>query len=51
MKRCLLIFLLLLSGCSTLPPGISDPPLYDLSYLEAAPNINQFKNAPVRWGG
>ncbi len=51
MKRCLIIFLLLLSGCSTLPPGISDPPLYDLSYLEAAPNINQFKNAPVRWGG
>jgi outer membrane lipoprotein len=51
MKRCLLLFILLLNACSTLPPAISDPPLYDLSYLEATQNINKYKNAPVRWGG
>ncbi|PPD38565.1 MAG: hypothetical protein CTY16_20095 [Methylobacter sp.] len=51
MKRCLFILFLLLNGCSTLPPAISDAPLYDLSYLEAIHHLDKFKNAPVRWGG
>lgn len=51
MKRYLLMLVLLLNACSTLPPAISDAPIYDLSYLEATQNINKFKTSPVRWGG
>jgi outer membrane lipoprotein len=52
MKRHLLsISILLLSACSNLPPAIENPPLYDISYNEAARNIARYKNAPVRWGG
>ncbi|MDD2659852.1 MAG: Slp family lipoprotein [Methylococcales bacterium] len=52
MKRhLLLICILFLSACSNLPPAIEEPPLYDISYNEAARNIAQFKDAPVRWGG
>lgn len=51
MKFLLLLFVVLLSACSTLPPAITDAPLYDLSYLEAVQNINKYTNAPVRWGG
>jgi len=51
MKFLLFLFVALLSACSTLPPAITNAPLYDLSYLEAVQNIGKYKNAPVRWGG
>ena len=52
MKRYLLsICITLLSACSNLPPAIEDPPLYDISYSQAAQDIAHFKEAPVRWGG
>jgi len=52
MKQYLLsICLLLMSACSTLPPAIEAPPLYDLSYSQVTRNIAQYKEAPVRWGG
>jgi outer membrane lipoprotein len=52
MKRHLLsICILLLSACSNLPPLIEDPPLFDISYSQATPNIAHYKDAPVRWGG
>jgi len=52
MKRHLLsICILLLSACSNLPRLIEDPPLFDISYRQATPNIAHYKDAPVRWGG
>jgi outer membrane lipoprotein len=51
MKLITLLFVLLLTACSTLPPEIREAPLYDLSYYEAVRNMAQFKTAPVRWGG
>jgi outer membrane lipoprotein len=51
MKRYLLLSFLLLNACSNLPKAIKDPPINDISYTQAAQNINQYKNAPVRWGG
>ncbi len=51
MKRCLLIICLLLNACSSLPPAITNPPLFDLSYMQAIEKIANYKNAPVRWGG
>ncbi|MGZ5010422.1 MAG: Slp family lipoprotein [Methylobacter sp.] len=51
MKRYFLIICLLLNACSSLPPAIKNPPLYDISYAQATQNIASHKNAPVRWGG
>ncbi|ASF45308.1 Slp family lipoprotein [Methylovulum psychrotolerans] len=51
MKAYLLLCCVLLTACSSLPPAISDPPHYDLSYSEASQNLTKYKNAPVRWGG
>jgi len=51
MKLCLLSFCLLLAACSNLPPAIENPPLYNISYSEAARSIAHYKDAPVRWGG
>lgn len=51
MNYFLLISILLLTGCSNLPPAIEDPPAYDLSYPEAVSNLSKYKNAPLRWGG
>lgn len=51
MKRHLLLICLLLTACSNLPPAIKEPPLYDVTYSQAIQNINNYKNAPVRWGG
>jgi outer membrane lipoprotein len=41
----------LLTGCTSLPPAIENPPSYDLSYQQAVAAAGKFKNAPVRWGG
>jgi outer membrane lipoprotein len=46
-----LLLLFSLAACSSLPPAISDAPLYDLSYPEAVANGVRFNQAPVRWGG
>ncbi len=51
MKYYFLVFSLLLTACSNLPPAIKDPPANDLAYLEAASNLAKYKNAPIRWGG
>lgn len=52
MKRyLLLICLLLLNACSTLPVAIKNPPLQDISYTDAIQKIANYKDAPVRWGG
>ncbi|MGZ8947088.1 MAG: Slp family lipoprotein [Methylococcaceae bacterium] len=51
MKLYLLLISLVLSACSTLPPAIEDAPEFDVSYNQAVQNINNFKEAPVRWGG
>lgn len=51
MKRYLLTVCLLLSACSSVPVAIQNPPLYDLSYVEAIQKISNYKDAPVRWGG
>jgi outer membrane lipoprotein len=51
MKWYLFIICILLNACSNLPKAIKDPPVNDISYTQAIQNINQYKNAPVRWGG
>lgn len=51
MKRYLLLTCLLLGACSSLPPAIKNPPLYDISYAQAIQQIANYKDAPVRWGG
>jgi len=51
MKRLLFIICLLLNACSSLPKVIKEPPANDISYTQAAQDINKYKNAPVRWGG
>jgi outer membrane lipoprotein len=51
MKRYLSLTFLLLSACSTVPVAIKNPPSNDISYTQAVQNINNYKNAPVRWGG
>ena len=50
MKPLLIIFSLLITACSNLPPAIEDAPKFDLSYPVALQNINQYKDVPVRWG-
>lgn len=50
-RKYLLSGCLLLSACTHLPPSIENPPLNDLSYLQAIQNIAYYKNALVRWGG
>lgn len=47
----LIVFSILLSACSSLPPAIEDAPLYDLSYKEASQNTAKFREAAIRWGG
>lgn len=51
MKPYLLLFCLILSACSDLPPAISDAPVFDISYTQANQAISQYQNASVRWGG
>lgn len=51
MKWYLLPICLLLNACSSLPPAIRNPPLYDISYTQAIQKIASYKDAPVRWGG
>lgn len=51
MKRYLLTICLLLNACSSLPTAIKNPPLNDISYVQATQSIGSYKNAPVRWGG
>lgn len=51
MKRYLSLICLILTACSNLPPAIKEAPLYDISYSQASQAINNYKNAPVRWGG
>ncbi|WP_024298699.1 Slp family lipoprotein [Methylomicrobium lacus] len=46
-----LILLLPLTGCSTLPPAIEDPPAIDISYPQASADITRYQGSPVRWGG
>lgn len=52
MKRYLFFFAcLLLSACSSLPPAIENAPSVDITYDQASKNINNYKDAQVRWGG
>jgi outer membrane lipoprotein len=51
MKNYLLIVCLALTACSNVPPMIENPPLTDITYQQVLANIDNYKNAPVRWGG
>ena len=51
MKRAILFIYLLLTACSSLPPTIENPPVFDLSYSTANQEPTRYKNMPVRWGG
>jgi starvation-inducible outer membrane lipoprotein len=51
MKNYLLIACLALTACSNVPPMIENPPLADITYQQVLANIDNYKNAPVRWGG
>ncbi|MEQ1530062.1 MAG: Slp family lipoprotein [Methylococcales bacterium] len=51
MKRYLFTICLFLTACANIPPTIENAPAYDISYSQATQAINNFKGAPVRWGG
>jgi outer membrane lipoprotein len=51
MKRYLILICLLINACSTLPPAIKTPPIFDISYTQALQKITNYTDAPVRWGG
>ncbi|SDY04042.1 Slp family lipoprotein [Nitrosomonas sp. Nm58] len=43
--------LLLVSGCTSLPPAIRDFPFIQVPYQAANQDISAYKDVPVRWGG
>lgn len=51
MKKFILSCSLLLSACSHLPPAIENPPVVDISYIQAIQKAPIYKKAAVRWGG
>lgn len=52
MKSFLLLLLyLLLSGCAGLPPAIKNAPAINATYSQISHDINNYTDAPVRWGG
>lgn len=51
MKLYILPICLLLGGCLNLPPAIQDAPIGNISYSQANKNINNYRDAQVRWGG
>lgn len=51
MKRYWVLFSLLLSGCTGLPTAIQNAPFIDLSYQQVSSDADNYKDAPVRWGG
>lgn len=51
-RLCLLIWIVLVSGCASLvPTAISNAPAPDLSVDQVRTNIDKFNGAKVRWGG
>ena len=51
MKPFLLLLCLLLSACAGLPSAIENAPAINVSYQQISHDINNYKDAPVRWGG
>ncbi len=52
MKPVLLLLpYLLLSGCAGLPPAIGNAPAINIPYNQLSHDVNNYKDAPVRWGG
>ena len=51
MKLYLFLPYLLLSACAGLPPTIKNAPALPISYYQVSHNINDYKDAPIRWGG
>lgn len=51
MKFMTVILLALLSGCAAMNPSIENPPANDLQYAQVLPNISQYQDQVVRWGG
>lgn len=50
-RYVLVLFVLLATACSSLPPAIENAPEVDVSYPQATANIGAYKNVPIRWGG
>lgn len=51
MRRYLLSICLLLGACSGLPERVRGVPVTDVTYSQASPNLNSYKETSVRWGG
>lgn len=51
MRRYLLSICLLLGACSGLPERVREVPVTDVTYSQASPNLNSYKETSVRWGG
>lgn len=51
MKPYLFLLYLLLSACAGLPPAVKNTPALPISYYQASHNTNDYKDAPIRWGG
>jgi len=51
MKPLLFLLSVMIAACVHLPPGIENPPPYDLAYHEALTRIKNVDTAPIRWGG
>lgn len=51
MKFMTAILVALLSGCAAMNPSIENPPSNDLQYAQVLPNISQYQDQVVRWGG
>lgn len=51
MKPYLFLLYLLLSACAGLPSAIENAPALPISYSQASHNTNDYKDAPIRWGG
>jgi len=51
MKNYFLVIALILSGCSSLPVAISEPPAQDIQLREVVANFSEFQGWPIRWGG
>ncbi|MCO6427326.1 Slp family lipoprotein [Nitrosomonas communis] len=43
--------LVLLGGCTSLPPAIKDFPVTNVPYHTLSQNIEAYKDTPLRWGG
>lgn len=47
----LVLMMAVISGCSSLPDGIRNPPSGAVAFHEGGSSPDEFKGEPVRWGG